>query len=462
MGCSMVFSSLAFLFFFLPSVLFFYYLVPQKHLAARNGVLLAFSLFFYFYGEPRLIVLLLLSILINYVFGLLMRSPHKKAWLVLCIVINVAMLGIYKYLNFFISTANSLFGAAIPLTNIVMPIGISFYTFQALSYVIDVYRRDAWPQKNPFSLALYVSMFPQLIAGPIVRYHDVDKQIAQREHKAAVFSEGIDRFIYGLSKKVLLSNVFAQIADGIFTLPADDLTCLLAWFGAAAYTLQIYYDFSGYSDMAIGLGKMFGFRFLENFNYPYISRSVTEFWRRWHMSLSTWFRDYVYIPLGGNRCSARRHIFNLLVVWGLTGFWHGANFTFLAWGLYFGVLLIIEKYALADLLNRLPRPLTHLYALFFIVIGWVLFRSDSLSYALSYLQVMFTPSLAVDPLILEYCMRFWPYLLCGVVLSAPLYQLISKKKIYTVLSYPLMAALFVLCVMSLLNNSYNPFIYFRF
>ncbi len=458
----MVFSSLIFLFFFLPAVLFFYYIVPQKWLAARNGVLLIFSLFFYFYGEPRLILLLFASILINYFFGLLMRSPYKKIWLTLCIILNVLMLGVYKYLNFFITTANNLFGVSVPLLNIVMPIGISFYTFQALSYVIDVYRRDAWPQKNPFSLALYISMFPQLIAGPIVRYRDVDEQLSQREHKASVFAEGIDRFVYGLAKKVLLSNVFAQIADGIFQRPADDLTFLLAWFGAAAYTLQIYYDFSGYSDMAIGLGKMFGFRFLENFNYPYISRSVTEFWRRWHMSLSTWFRDYVYIPLGGNRCSAKRHIFNLLVVWGLTGFWHGANFTFLAWGLYFGVLLIIEKYTLTKILDKLPRVITHIYALFFIIIGWVLFRSDSLSYALEYLQVMFRPSLTVDPMIVEYCLRFWPYLLGGVILSAPLYQVVARKKNFSILSYPLIAVLFVLCVMSLLTNSYNPFIYFRF
>ena len=458
----MVFSSLVFLFLFLPAVLFCYYIVPQRHLATRNIVLLAFSLFFYFYGEPRLIVLLLVSILLNYIFGLLMRSPYRKAWLTLCVILNLAMLGVCKYLNFFISTANSLFGTAVPLTGIVMPIGISFYTFQALSYVIDVYRREVWPQKNPLSLALYVSLFPQLIAGPIVRYHDVDQQLSAREHKAAVFSEGIDRFIYGLSKKVLLSNVFAQIADGIFNRTTDGLTCLLAWFGAAAYTLQIYFDFSGYSDMAIGLGKMFGFRFLENFNYPYISRSVTEFWRRWHISLSSWFRDYVYIPLGGNRCSSARHICNLMVVWGLTGFWHGANFTFLAWGLYFGVLLIVEKYALTRLLDRLPRAVTHLYALFFIIIGWVLFRSDTLSYALSYLRVMFTPSLTVDPLLVEYLARFWPYLLCGVVLSAPLFPRLAKRKAYPVLSYVLLAVLFLLCVMSLLSNSYNPFIYFRF
>ena len=339
----MVFSSLIFLFFFLPAVLFCYYIVPQNFIRVRNAVLLLFSLFFYFYGEPRLIGILILSILMNYLFGLSMRSTYRKPLLILCVIANLSLLGVFKYLNFFISSADSLFGLGIPVPDIVMPIGISFYTFQALSYVIDVYRREVPPQHDLFSLALYVSMFPQLIAGPIVRYHDVNVQLAVRKHSFAQFSEGTSRFLFGLSKKVLLSNVFAQIADGVFKYAPNELSAAGAWMGAIGYTLQIYFDFSGYSDMAIGLGKMFGFEFLENFNYPYISKSVTEFWRRWHISLSTWFRDYVYIPLGGNRCSPARHIFNLLAVWTLTGFWHGANWTFMAWGLYFGVLLILDK-----------------------------------------------------------------------------------------------------------------------
>lgn len=367
----MVFSSLIFLFFFLPAVLFCYYIVPTRFIRARNMVLLLFSLFFYFYGEPKLIIMLVLSILMNYLFGLSMRSRYRKSLLIFCITANLTLLGVFKYLNFFIRTADGLLGLNIQLTSIVMPIGISFYTFQALSYVIDVYRREVPPQHDPFSLALYVSMFPQLIAGPIVRYHDVNEQLAVRSHSVAQFSDGISRFVFGLSKKVLLSNVFAQIADGIFAYQPAELSTAAAWLGAIGYTLQIYFDFSGYSDMAIGLGKMFGFTFLENFNYPYISRSVTEFWRRWHISLSTWFRDYVYIPLGGNRCSPARHICNLLVVWTLTGFWHGANWTFMAWGLYFGILLILEKKFLSRLIERLPMILRHVYALFFIIIGWV-------------------------------------------------------------------------------------------
>lgn len=301
----MVFSSLIFLFFFLPAALFCYYIVPQNFIRARNAVLLLFSLFFYFYGEPRLIGILIFSILMNYLFGLSMRSTYRKPLLILCVIANLSLLGVFKYLNFFISTADSLFGLGIPVPDIVMPIGISFYTFQALSYVIDVYRREVPPQHDPFSLALYVSMFPQLIAGPIVRYHDVNVQLAVRKHSFAQFSEGISRFLFGLSKKVLLSNVFAQIADGVFKYAPNELSAAGAWMGAIGYTLQIYFDFSGYSDMAIGLGKMFGFEFLENFNYPYISKSVTEFWRRWHISLSTWFRDYVYIPLGRQPVPAR-------------------------------------------------------------------------------------------------------------------------------------------------------------
>ena len=299
----MVFSSLIFLFFFLPAALFCYYIVPQNFIRVRNAVLLLFSLFFYFYGEPRLIGMLIFSILMNYLFGLSMRSTYRKPLLILCVIANLSLLSVLKYLNFFISSADSLFGLGIPVPDIVMPIGISFYTFQALSYVIDVYRREVPPQHDLFSLALYVSMFPQLIAGPIVRYHDVNVQLAVRKHSFAQFSEGISRFLFGLSKKVLLSNVFAQIADGVFKYAPNELSAAGAWMGAIGYTLQIYFDFSGYSDMAIGLGKMFGFEFLENFNYPYISKSVTEFWRRWHISLSTWFRDYVYIPLGGNPVS---------------------------------------------------------------------------------------------------------------------------------------------------------------
>ncbi len=458
----MVFSSLIFLFFFLPAVLFCYYIVPTRFIRARNMVLLLFSLFFYFYGEPKLIIMLVLSILMNYLFGLSMRSRYRKSLLIFCITANLTLLGVFKYLNFFIRTADGLLGLNIQLTSIVMPIGISFYTFQALSYVIDVYRREVPPQHDPFSLALYVSMFPQLIAGPIVRYHDVNEQLAVRSHSVAQFSDGISRFVFGLSKKVLLSNVFAQIADGIFAYQPAELSTAAAWLGAIGYTLQIYFDFSGYSDMAIGLGKMFGFTFLENFNYPYISRSVTEFWRRWHISLSTWFRDYVYIPLGGNRCSPARHICNLLVVWTLTGFWHGANWTFMAWGLYFGILLILEKKFLSRLIERLPMILRHVYALFFIIIGWVFFRSDSMNLAMQYIGRMFSSNVPVNGFVTEYLIRFWPYLLFGVVLSAPVFPRLTNTRAWRVLEIPILGILGLLCVMSLLASSYNPFIYFRF
>ena len=458
----MVFRSLIFLFFFLPAVLFCYYIVPTRFIRARNMVLLLFSLFFYFYGEPKLIIMLVLSILMNYLFGLSMRSRYRKSLLIFCITANLTLLGVFKYLNFFIRTADGLLGLNIQLTSIVMPIGISFYTFQALSYVIDVYRREVPPQHDPFSLALYVSMFPQLIAGPIVRYHDVNEQLAVRSHSVAQFSDGISRFVFGLSKKVLLSNVFAQIADGIFAYQPAELSTAAAWLGAIGYTLQIYFDFSGYSDMAIGLGKMFGFTFLENFNYPYISRSVTEFWRRWHISLSTWFRDYVYIPLGGNRCSPARHICNLLVVWTLTGFWHGANWTFMAWGLYFGILLILEKKFLSRLIERLPMILRHVYALFFIIIGWVFFRSDSMNLAMQYIGRMFSSNVPVNGFVTEYLIRFWPYLLFGVVLSAPVFPRLTNTRAWRVLEIPILGILGLLCVMSLLASSYNPFIYFRF
>lgn len=458
----MVFSSLIFLFFFLPAVLFCYYIVPTRFIRARNMVLLLFSLFFYFYGEPKLIIMLVLSILMNYLFGLSMRSRYRKSLLIFCITANLTLLGVFKYLNFFIRTADGLLGLNIQLTSIVMPIGISFYTFQALSYVIDVYRREVPPQHDPFSLALYVSMFPQLIAGPIVRYHDVNEQLAVRSHSVAQFSDGISRFVFGLSKKVLLSNVFAQIADGIFAYQPAELSTAAAWLGAIGYTLQIYFDFSGYSDMAIGLGKMFGFTFLENFNYPYISRSVTEFWRRWHISLSTWFRDYVYIPLGGNRCSPARHICNLLVVWTLTGFWHGANWTFMAWGLYFGILLILEKKFLSRLIERLPMILRHVYALFFIIIGWVFFRSDSMNLAMQYIGRMFSSNVPVNGFVTEYLIRFWPYLLFGVVLSAPVFPRLTNTRAWRVLEISILGMLGLLCVMSLLASSYNPFIYFRF
>ena len=460
----MVFSSLFFVFFFLALNLIAYHFADG--IKRKNMVLLGFSLVFYAWGGPKYLLLLLSMVFASWIFALLIdqyrESGRSKLFLICDCVFMLGLLCIFKYLTFFSSITNTIFHFPKEIPQIALPIGISFYTFQLLSYVIDVYRREVPPQHDPFSLALYVSMFPQLIAGPIVRYHDVNVQLAVRKHSFAQFSEGISRFLFGLSKKVLLSNVFAQIADGVFKYAPSELSAAGAWMGAIGYTLQIYFDFSGYSDMAIGLGKMFGFEFLENFNYPYISKSVTEFWRRWHISLSTWFRDYVYIPLGGNRCSPARHIFNLLAVWTLTGFWHGANWTFMAWGLYFGVLLILEKKFLAGWITRLPSVLQHVYALFFIVIGWVFFRSDSMGLAVQYLGSMFTSAVPLNRFVIEYLLRFWPYLLFGVVLSAPVFPRLKSTRIWRVLEFPVLAVLFTLCLMRLLASSYNPFIYFRF
>lgn len=456
----MVFSSLIFLFFFLPAVLFCYYIVPTRFIRARNMVLLLFSLFFYFYGEPKLIIMLVLSILMNYLFGLSMRSRYRKSLLIFCITANLTLLGVFKYLNFFIRTADGLLGLNIQLTSIVMPIGISFYTFQALSYVIDVYRREVPPQHDPFSLALYVSMFPQLIAGPIVRYHDVNEQLAVRSHSVAQFSDGISRFVFGLSKKVLLSNVFAQIADGIFAYQPAELSTAAAWLGAIGYTLQIYFDFSGYSDMAIGLGRMLGFEFPKNFDRPYASGSVTEFWRRWHISLGTWFREYVYIPLGGNRKGVKRQIINLLIVWALTGLWHGASWNFVIWGLYYGILLIFEKFVYVHMQKRLPKFLNVVITFIVVIIGWVFFFSNNMTEAVSYLKAMFGQSGCSHD-------GMGGFLLLNNLVMIILAWIPSvfdfkegKKK--SPLKWVLCIMVFLITIAFLVSESYNPFLYFRF
>ena len=467
----MVFSSLIFLFFFLPAALFCYYIVPQNFIRVRNAVLLLFSLFFYFYGEPRLIGMLIFSILMNYLFGLSMRSTYREPLLILCVIANLSLLGVFKYLNFFISSADSLFGLGIPVPDIVMPIGISFYTFQALSYVIDVYRREVPPQHDPFSLALYVSMFPQLIAGPIVRYHDVNVQLAVRKHSFAQFSEGISRFLFGLSKKVLLSNVFAQIADGVFKYAPSELSAAGAWMGAIGYTLQIYFDFSGYSDMAIGLGKMFGFEFLENFNYPYISKSFTEFWRRWHISLSSWFRDYVYIPLGGSRCRLRRTCLNLLIVFALTGLWHGAAWQYVVFGLLHGIILCMERLGLRRALEQLPRLFRHLYTVVLLWLTLVIFGAPGLSEGLAVLKGIFTwqsgakgytlAAFADTKLLLILAASF---LLCGPVqaLCPKLKAALYAKKAPSPAGMAGLLVLLFLGLMRVTAGTYSAFIYFQF
>ncbi|MGN1132703.1 MAG: MBOAT family O-acyltransferase, partial [Ruminococcus sp.] len=399
----MLFASTVFIFAFLPAVLLLYYLVLRKFRTAQNILLLVASLLFYAWGEPKYVLIMILSIIMNYLFGLLVdkfRASKTKSRLViaLTVVFNLGVLYIFKYLMFTIENINSIAGLHLSVPNIVLPIGISFFTFQAMSYVIDVYREKGEAQKNPLNVGLYISFFPQLIAGPIVRYETVAYQIKHREESFEKFSEGVCRFIIGLAKKVLLANTMAVVADYAFDMPNSELTVVMAWVGAIAYTFQIFFDFGGYSDMAIGLGKMFGFEFLENFNYPYISLSVSEFWRRWHMSLGTWFRDYVYFPLGGSRVKSKaRLVFNLFVVWSLTGIWHGANWTFLCWGLMYFVLLTIEK--LIGWEKKYPdkmKILRRIYTLFFVIMGWVLFRADSIGDAGAYFATMFGGGNLID------------------------------------------------------------------
>lgn len=483
----MVFSSLIFLFIFLPTTLLLYFLFGNRF---RNSVLLICSLFFYFWGEVHYVMIMIASIAINYSFGMIIeRAIYKKLYLIFAISANLLLLGYYKYCSFFIEAVNPLLITLnFPQASVSsphLPIGISFFTFQSLSYVIDVFRKEVPAQPNPLKLGLYISFFPQLIAGPIVRYQDIAAQLVERTNSIRNFTNGIERFIIGLSKKVLIANVMADIADSIFEIPATALSVQDAWLGIICYTLQIYFDFSGYSDMAIGLAKMFGFNLLENFNYPYIAQSMQDFWRRWHISLSTWFRDYVYIPLGGNAKGITRTYFNLVVVFTLCGLWHGANWTFLAWGLFHGFFLVVERWQLSRLLLSLPRPLRHLYTLLVIVIGWVIFRATTLEEGIAYLSAMFNITTATDLpthtwLLAKTNDFVWFILLIGIIGSTPLFKLathlsltLKEMAITTgrfshidVLLYGcktlFLLSLFMLCVFSLASGTYNPFIYFRF
>jgi len=473
---NVVFSNLVFLFIFLPVVICGYYLVPM---ALKNLLLLAASLIFYAWGEPVYIVLMLLSISLNFFFGLAVdrqqNSPlQQKFWLTLAISANLLLLGYFKYYYFFIETINAVFHTSLATKELPLPIGISFFTFQALSYVFDVYRKDTEVQKNVFHLALYIALFPQLVAGPIVRYSSIAHQLKNRVHSFEFFSAGIKFFVLGLTRKVLLANPLGELADKIFALNPGNMAVLTAWLGILAYTLQIYFDFSGYSQMAIGLGKMFGFEFPENFNYPYISRSIREFWSRWHITLSHWFRDYVYIPLGGNRVGTLRLCFNLLVVWSITGFWHGASWTFMAWGFYYGVLLVFERLGWGKFLTRLPRILQHLYVLLIVMVGWIFFRADNFVYSFQYLKTMFFAGGTswADSYALVHLNDYFIYLVAGCIFAFPLlpyFVRTSKKlknrllqgarRLFAPLVYML---LFLLNIMFLVNSTYNPFIYFRF
>ncbi len=466
----MVFSSTIFLCVYLPLVLLGYYICPKK---GRNLFLLIVSLVFYAWGEPKYVFLMMFSIVVNFVFGLLMDKYRQnkrrlKTMLVLSVIIDLGLLSVFKYTDFIITNINAAFGAGFDLLNIALPIGISFYTFQAMSYTIDVYRDDVRVQRNLIDFGMYITMFPQLIAGPIVRYSDVQDQLAERSVTTADFSEGIMRFVVGLGKKVLLANQMGAVWSGIYAL-GGDVSALMAWTGAAAYTFQIYFDFSGYSDMAIGLGRMFGFRFPENFRYPYESVSITDFWRRWHMTLSTWFKEYLYIPLGGNRRGLARQALNLFIVWGLTGFWHGAGWNFVMWGLYYFAILLIEKLFLLKALDRLPKPLRHVYALLMIVIGWVIFASDDTSVLLPYLGSLFGANGALGGMdVYTLATRAVLMVICCIASTElPKRVFVSctgamNEKAAFVLKSVLTLALLALSMIFLIGDSYNPFLYFRF
>ncbi len=466
----MVFSSTIFLCVYLPLVLLGYYICPKK---GRNLFLLIVSLVFYAWGEPKYVFLMIFSILVNYIFGRLMdknrgRQKRMKLLLVLSVVIDLGLLSVFKYTDFVITNVNAIFGSSFDLLKIALPIGISFYTFQAMSYTIDVYRNDVRVQKNLIDFGMYITMFPQLIAGPIVRYADVQDQLAERSVTTADFSEGVMRFVVGLGKKVLLANQMGAVWSEIYAL-GGDVSALIAWTGAIAYTFQIYFDFSGYSDMAIGLGRMFGFKFPENFRYPYQSVSITDFWRRWHITLSTWFKEYLYIPLGGNRCGLARQALNLLIVWSLTGFWHGAGWNFVMWGLYYFVILFIEKLFLLKALDKLPKLFRHVYALLLIVIGWVIFASDDVGVLLPYLGSMFGANGAVGGMDVYTLFTKAVLLIICCVASTELPKRLflsatgamNEKAAFTIKSV-MTIALLALSMILLIGDSYNPFLYFRF
>lgn len=470
----MIFSSIFFLFVFLPITLFLYYIVPWK---LKNFMLLLCSLIFYAWGEPVYVFLMLFSIIFNYLSGIEIDGYRENEntkmlrysfWFT--VVVNLAILGFFKYYGFLINNLNTILPFEIPYKELSLPIGISFYTFQTLSYIIDVYKGVVPVQKNFVSFGAYVTMFPQLIAGPIVRYTDVDAQLSRRTHSLYKFGQGVSWFLRGLGKKVLLANNIGMTYDAIAAILPAERSVLTAWIGCIAYAMQIYFDFGGYSDMAIGLGKMFGFEFIKNFDYPYISKSVTEFWRRWHISLGTWFREYVYIPLGGNRVSKAKHIRNILIVWMLTGFWHGAAWNFMLWGLYYGLLLLAEKLFLAPKLEKLPAKAQQAYCFILVLFGWVLFFSPTLKDAFVYIGNMFGigGSGFIDSTGLYYLAQNLILLVICALCSTPwLWKkfrrfTLQKGKYPSVAAAVIYTAIFIFSIAYLVNATYNPFLYFRF
>ena len=468
----MVFSSAVFLFIFLPIVLITHTLV--KNTTARNGLLIAASLIFYAFGEPLYIIMLIGSVFFNYLIGLIIYKHRKKWILTLAVVANLALLVVYKYTGFIVDTINNVFRVSIDAPNIVMPIGISFFTFQAISYIVDLYRDRTQEKANFFQVLLYISLFPQLIAGPIVQYRTVADLIKERTVTLDKFSKGVCRFIVGLSKKMLISNTMGFAADKVFGMVVSEIDAPLAWIGAICYTLQIYFDFSGYSDMAVGIGWMLGFDFPENFNYPYVALGMRDFWRRWHMSLTGWFREYLYIPLGGNRKGKARQIFNNMIVFLCTGIWHGANMTFVVWGFFHGILISIET-ILHKKDKKTPKalvPFKWLYTMLAVVIGFVIFRADGLKYGLGYIGQMFaggTMDSAYTMMMSLLTPTFILTFVAGLIAACPIVPFIKRKiqntKVYgavNVAVYVVTLVLYVLCVMTLASDSYNPFIYFRF
>ena len=465
----MLFTSISFLYYFLPALIIIYFITPKKY---KNIILLIASLLFYFYGEPKYVFLMIAEIVIAYIGAILIDKykSQSKNILIITLFIHVFLLIIFKYTDFIIQTINDISNANIKLLNIALPIGISFYTFQIISYVIDVYNGKVKVQKNIINLATYVSLFPQLVAGPIVRYQTVEKELDDRVHSFNNFAYGIRRFSIGLAKKVLIANALGELCTKAFVL--NETTVIFYWIFGISYMLQLYFDFSAYSDMAIGLGRIFGFNFPENFNYPYISKSITEFWRRWHISLGTWFKDYVYIPLGGNRDGKYKQIRNILIVWLLTGIWHGANWTFLIWGLLFGIILIIEKIFLNKFMEKLPSFIKRIYVLFIVMILFIIFNAEKMSVALTNIKGLFgmNGEVFVNDYTLHYLKSYLPLLIISLFGATPFIKTLIDKlrknkyanNIINILEPILIVMILVVVTSYLIDNSYNPFLYFRF
>ena len=463
----MIFSSIPFLFFFFPLFILLYFTLPFKY---KNHILLLFSLIFYAWGEPIYILLMIFSSIVDFINGKNIEkhkddNKKKKIYLIISIIINISLLGFFKYADFFIKVINNILNLDIPLLNLGLPIGISFFTFQTMSYSIDVYRGDVKAEKDFLTFMTYVCMFPQLIAGPIVRYETVSSELHKRDINFKKFADGFTRFLRGLFKKVLIANNIGLLFTLITSSEVNDISIMTGVLAIVSYAFQIYFDFSGYSDMAIGMGNMCGFTFLENFNYPYISKSITEFWRRWHISLSSWFKDYVYIPLGGSRVNILKNIRNILIVWILTGFWHGASWNFIFWGLYYGILLLLEKFVLKKYIDKLPDFVKHIYTIVLVFIGWMIFAFDDSKYLFGFIKAL-TSNKFVDSAFLYYFKNYFLILVIATLFSLPVYPKVKEKMNNTIftslLSISIYVILFIITLSYLVSDTYNPFLYFRF